>query len=118
MTPPLRCGLPRRAPQAKRRAKLKTKGKVSFQASVTQAHAERIRALMGDATYHAPAPYDTSGVSSIPCRKRTVRIFEARQAEMRDEQRARSLRRARGPRSGGGAVVMLTGKTNRGKHGD
>lgn len=42
--------------QAKRRAKLKTKGKVLFQAWVTQAQAESIRALLGDVTYHAPGP--------------------------------------------------------------
>ena len=69
--------------QAKRRAKLKTKGKVLFQAWVTQAQAERIRALLGDVTYHAPAPSRRKRRKLDPVQEKNREIFEARQAEIR-----------------------------------
>jgi hypothetical protein len=69
--------------QAKRRAKLKTKGKVLFQAWVTQAQAERLRALLSDVTYHPPAPSRRKRRKVDPVQEKNRGIFEARQAEIR-----------------------------------
>lgn len=70
--------------QAKRRAKLKTKGKVLFQAWVTQAQAKRIKALLdGAVTYHAPAPSRRKRRKLDPVAESNREIFKARQAEIR-----------------------------------
>lgn len=81
--------------QARRREKLKAKGKTLFQAWVTPAQAARIRALLEGAgvTYHAPAQPVTYHAPAPPRRKRRrpidpVReqnraLFEAHEIEIR-----------------------------------
>ncbi|MDQ3565337.1 MAG: hypothetical protein M3436_14805 [Pseudomonadota bacterium] len=66
--------------QAKRRAKLRSKGWVLLQAWVTQAQAKRIRALLGDVTYHVPAPRRKRRKLD-PVQEKNREIFEARQSE-------------------------------------
>ena len=71
--------------QAKRRAKLKTKGKVLFQAWVTKAQATRIRVMLASVTYHAPppAPSRRKRRKPDPVQEKNREVFEARQAEIR-----------------------------------
>lgn len=71
--------------QAKRRAKLKAKGRVLIHQWVTRAEAERIKALLGGAAaYHAPAPPRRKRRKLDPVAESNRKIFEARQAEIRE----------------------------------
>ena len=54
-----------------------------FQAWVTQAQAERIRAVLGAVTYPAPAPSRRKRRKLDPVQEKNREIFEARQAEIR-----------------------------------
>lgn len=77
--------------QARRREKLRAKGRVLFQAWVTPAQAKRIKALLdgADVTYHAPAPRRRKRLRlADPVAEKNLQIYEARHAEIHLRLRA------------------------------